>query len=85
MRLSAAYPIVLCESIGENGWIGLIALIPLFGVALAVAVAFKVPGAHGRSRWWSLALLPGLHIVGYWLYAFTLPRGRELQLADAIG
>jgi len=78
--------IVLCESVGENGWIGLVALIPLFGLALAISLAVKVPGAHGRSRWWSLALIvPVLNILGYWVYAFTLPRGPRVQLVDAVG
>src|SRR4051794_31856292 len=78
--------IVLCESAGEKGWIGVLALIPIVGLALTIALAFKLPVAHRRSRWRSAALLvPGLNIVGYWIYAFTLPRGLELRLVDVVG
>jgi len=32
-----------------------------------------MPARHGRSRWWTAILIvPGLNLVGYWCYAFTL-------------
>jgi hypothetical protein len=28
-----------------------------------------------RSRWWTLLLIiPGVNLLAYWFYAFTLPR-----------
>lgn len=68
--------IVLCESMGRSGWLGLLAFIPTFGALLLdVWIAVELPARHGRSRAWTLALLiPGLNLVGYWVYAFTLER-----------
>ena len=78
--------IVVCESIDEKGWIGVLAIVPIVALALVIALAFKVPRAHRRSRWWTVALIvPGVNFAGYWAYAFTLPRAPELQLADALG
>ena len=32
-----------------------------------------LPRENGRDRWWTLALLvPGVNIMAYWIYAFTL-------------
>lgn len=43
--------------------------------------AVAIPAYHGRSRAWTLALIvPGLNIVAYWVYAFTLERD-DLGLA----
>jgi hypothetical protein len=67
--------IVLSESAGHSGWFGLAALIPTLGtVVLSIWMAVEVPGKHGRSQWWTAALIiPGLNLIGYWAYAFTLP------------
>lgn len=73
--------IILFESTGQRGWLGLIMLFPLLGLMLA----FTVPHTHGRSQWWSAALLvPGLNLVGYWFYAFTFPRVPAARLAGAL-
>lgn len=78
--------IVLCESTGQSGWVALFALIPLIGVVISLWMAVAVPVAHGRRRWWTLALVvPGANLVGYWLYAFSLPRRRDLEFAGAVG
>jgi hypothetical protein len=68
--------IVLCESIGRSGWFALLIFVPTVGpLVLAVWTAVELPARHGRSRWWTLALLiPGANLVAYWFYAFTLPR-----------
>lgn len=68
--------IVLCESMGRSGWFSLLVFIPTVGpLALLVWTAVRVPPHHGRSRWWTLAfIVPGLNLIGYWFYAFTLPR-----------
>jgi uncharacterized membrane protein YhaH (DUF805 family) len=68
--------IVLCESIGRSGWFSLVAFIPTVGpLILLLWTAVEIPGRHSRSRWWTLALvIPGVNVIGYWFYAFTLPR-----------
>lgn len=68
--------IVLCESIGRSGWFALLAFIPTVGpLTLLVWTAVAVPARHSRTRWWTLAfLIPGVNLIGYWFYAFTLPR-----------
>ncbi len=68
--------IVLCESIGKSGWYSLLVFVPWAGpLALLLWTAVEVPHRHGRSRWWTLALIiPLLNSVGYWFYALTLPR-----------
>jgi hypothetical protein len=77
--------IILCESTGQSGWVAIAALIPLVVTAIWVILAFAVPPAHDRRRWWTLALLvPGLGIVGYWFYAFSLPRQGGVELAGSI-
>jgi Family of unknown function (DUF5684) len=68
--------IVLFESIGRSGWFSLLVFIPTAGpLALLIWTAVELPAHHGRSRWWTLALIvPGVNLLGYWFYAFTLPR-----------
>jgi uncharacterized membrane protein YhaH (DUF805 family) len=68
--------IVLFESFGRSGWFALLAFIPTVGpLLLFVWAAVEVPAHHSRSGWWTLAfLIPGVNLVGYWFYAFTLPR-----------
>ena len=75
--------IVLCEATGQSGWLALFVFLPYLGaLVLSIWAAFQVPARHGRSRWWALALLvPGPNLVGYWAYAFTLPR---LTVQEAI-
>ena len=75
--------IVLCESIGRSGYFALLALIPTFGpLALLIWTAVQVPAHHGRSRWWTLGLIiPGVNVIAYWFYAFTLPRN-DLALSS---
>jgi hypothetical protein len=42
----------------------------------------QVPAHHGRSRWWTLGFItPGVNVIAYWFYAFTLPRN-DLALAS---
>jgi hypothetical protein len=51
------------------------AIIPLVGTVIWLWLAFAIPPAHGRRRWWTVALLvPGVGLVGYWFYALSLPR-----------
>jgi hypothetical protein len=67
--------IVMFESMGRSGWLALLSLVPYVG-ALAVIVwtAVELPARHDRSRWWTAALIvPVANLVGYWVYAFTLP------------
>jgi len=78
--------IVLFESIGRSGWLALLTFIPYVGWLLVpVWTGIELPAHHGRSRWWTAVLaVPILNLVGYWVYAFTLPRhvadsGPELQ------
>ena len=82
--------IVLFESIGRSGWLAMLALVPYVGLlVLPVWTGIELPAHHGRSRWWTAILaVPLLNLVGYWVYAFTLPKhvsasGQELQAVVA--
>lgn len=68
--------IVLFESIGRSGWLALLGFIPYLGWLLVpVWTGIELPAHHGRSRWWTAVLaVPFLNLVGYWVYAFTLPK-----------
>jgi hypothetical protein len=68
--------IVLCEAVGKSGWYSLLVFIPTAGpLALLIWTAVEIPSRHDRSRWWTAALIiPGVNLIGYWFYAFTLPR-----------
>ena len=76
--------IVLFESIGRSGWFALLVFIPTAGpLALLIWTAVQVPAHHGRSRWWTLGMIvPGVNVIAYWFYAFTLPRN-DLALAGS--
>ena len=75
----------MARATGQSGWLALFVFLPYLGaLVLSIWAAFQVPPRHSRSRWWALALLvPGPNLVGYWAYAFTLPRltvrGSELN------
>jgi hypothetical protein len=78
--------IVLFESLGKSGWLGMLAFVPYVGfLVLPVWTGIEIPAHHGRTRWWTAILaIPLLNLVGYWAYAFTLPKhvspvGQELQ------
>ena len=78
--------IVLFESIGRSGWLGMLAFVPYVGwFVLPVWTGIELPAHHGRTRWWTAILaIPLLNLVGYWVYAFTLPKhlgasGQELH------
>ena len=75
--------IVLFESIGRSGWFAALVFIPTVGpFAVLIWTAVQVPAHHGRSRWWTLPfIIPGVNLVGYWFYAFTLPRSEPLAFA----
>jgi hypothetical protein len=75
--------IVLFESIGRSGWLALMVFVPTVGPLVALIwTAVEMPSRHDRSRWWTLVLLiPGLNLIGYWFYAFTLPRDDDLRFA----
>jgi hypothetical protein len=67
--------IILLESIGRSGMYVLLILIPYLGAfGLGIWLAIEMPLQHDRPRWWTLPLLvPGLNLIAYWAYAFTLP------------
>jgi Family of unknown function (DUF5684) len=68
--------IVLFEAIGRSGWFSLLAFIPNVGaLILLIWTAVELPSKHDRTRWWTLPfVLPGVNLIAYWFYAFTLPR-----------
>jgi uncharacterized membrane protein YhaH (DUF805 family) len=76
--------IVLFESIGKSGWLALLVFVPTVGPLLVfVWTAVEIPSHHGRSRWWTAALIvPIVNVIGYWFYALTLPREQD-ELAFA--
>ena len=66
--------IVVLKSAGHNPWWAIVCALPVVGLLMWIWLAFDVPGAHGRSWAWVLALIvPGIGAIGYWFYAFTLP------------
>jgi hypothetical protein len=75
--------IVLFESIGRSGWLALMVFVPTVGPLVALIwTAVEMPSRHDRSQWWTLVLLiPGVNLIGYWFYAFTLPRDDDLRFA----
>jgi hypothetical protein len=79
--------IILFESIGRSGWLGLLACVPYVGLVVPVWTGIELPAHHGRTRWWTAILaIPVLNLAGYWAYAFTLPKhvslhGQTLQEA----
>ena len=94
-RLGVAHPwvafvpvvgpvIVALRSIRRSGWLCLLGLIPLVGVVFYIWLAWVVPDEHGRTRWWTLAfLIPGVNLIAFYVYAFTLaqPSGPRIALA----
>jgi hypothetical protein len=69
--------IVLLEAMGKSGWYALLAFVPygLGSLGLLVWTSIELPSTHGRSRWWTAALIvPVVNVIGFWWYAFTLPR-----------
>ena len=76
--------IVVFRSIGWTGWllgvlVGVVVLTPYFGLVVTSWAGVQVPSVHRRSRWWSALLaIPILNLVGYWIYAFTLPKPADL-------
>ena len=54
----------------------LIVLLPFVGLLVAsIWMGVEVPTHHRRSpRWSALLVVPVVNYVGYWFYAFTLPR-----------
>ena len=71
--------IVLLESIRRNGWFSLLTFVPYIGpLVLLIWTAVEMPVRHERSRLWTLPLiLPGVNLLAYWFYAFTLPRDED--------
>jgi hypothetical protein len=73
--------IVLLRSIGRSAWwllllVSLLVLVPFVGVVVvSIWMGLEVPTRHGRSnRWRAVLVIPLVNIVGYWFYAFTLPK-----------
>ena len=77
--------IVVFRSIGWTGWllgvlVGLVVLTPYIGLVVTSWAGVQVPSVHRRSRWWiALLAIPILNLVGYWIYAFTLPKPADLS------
>jgi hypothetical protein len=65
--------IFVLHSIRRSGWLCLLGLLPLVSLFFYIWLACVIPGEHGRTRWWILAfLIPGVNVVAYYAYAFTL-------------
>ena len=77
--------IVLFETIRKSGWLGLLVLVPYVGILIvSIWTAIEVPQRHGRSQWWTAALIvPVVNIVGYWAYALTLDADNRTLLGAA--
>ena len=73
--------IVLFRSVGRSAWwllllVSLVVLVPFVGLlVVSIWMGLEVPARHGRStRWTAVLVVPLVNIVGYWFYAFTLPK-----------
>ena len=78
--------IVIWRSIGSSAWNTLLLFIPLVGLGAAIWLAYTVPQRHGRSTAWCLwFLIPGLNIVGFWVYALTLSPHFALKPVYSLG
>lgn len=78
--------IVLFESMRRSGWLACLGLIPYVGgLVVIVWTAIGAPRAHGRSGWWTVALIvPLVNIVGYWIYALTMSERALHPTAPAV-
>jgi hypothetical protein len=78
--------IILFQSIGRSSVFSALVLIPVFGQIIpSVWTALEVPSRHGRSSWWTAALIvPYVNLIGYWAYAFTLPKQATPVLQEAV-
>jgi hypothetical protein len=70
--------IAILHSIKRSGWLCLLGLLPLVSFVFVLWLVFVVPTEHRRTQWWSLPfLIPGVNLIAYYAYAFTLdPNGR---------
>ena len=73
--------IVLFRSVGRSSWwllllVSLLLLVPFVGqLVVSIWMGLEVPTRHGRStRWTAVLIVPLINILGYWFYAFTLPK-----------
>ena len=79
--------IVVFRSIGWAGWwlgmlVAVLVALPFAGLAGVAWAGVQVPVVHRRSRWWTAVLaVPAVNLVGYWVYAFTLPKPGALSLS----
>jgi hypothetical protein len=65
--------IVILWSIERSGWLAILGLIPIVAIVFAIWLVFTLPADHGRTRWWGLAfLIPGVNVIAFYVYAFTL-------------
>lgn len=76
--------IVLLHSIKRSGWLCLLGLLPFVSLVFYIWLVCVIPVDHGRSRWWILPfLIPGVNVVAYYVYAFTLEPSSEAPAAYA--
>ena len=75
--------IVMLWSTGRSGWMVLISIVPLVNIVWAIWFAIVLPATHGRTRWWAVAFF-FLPVLGYYLYAFTLPRSARTVAAAPV-
>jgi hypothetical protein len=67
--------IVLFGTIGRSPWLSLLVFVRYIGSLLTLIwIAVEVPPRHRRPGWWTLGfLIPGVNLIAFWYYAFTLP------------
>jgi hypothetical protein len=79
--------IVVFRSIGWTGWslgvlIAAVVVTPYVGLVITGWAGVRAPRVHRRNRWWgALLAVPLLNLLGYWIYAFTLPKPSELTFS----
>ena len=67
-----------------GGWVALVLLPTLGALILIVWISVVLPKTQHRSQWWTLPfLVPGVNLIAYWVYAFTLgARDAEPELVQ---
>lgn len=80
--------IIVFRSIGWTGWLlglllAVVIALPFLGLAVIAWAGIRAPAVHHRSQWWTAALVvPIVNLVGYWIYAYTLPRPEAMTFSE---
>jgi len=66
--------IAILRSIGTTAWLTVLGVIPGIAFFFYLWLAFTVPARHARSTVWGIwFIIPLANLVGFYVYALTLP------------